>query len=73
MLELWLRNNSESKLKYRQKFYLESHRDRSEPAGLYGLRKQVTEAKQGGTLKLRRKPKIFMSRKRRGWGKAQPC
>ena len=38
-----------------QEVYLESHRGKSsEPAGLHGLRKQVTEAKEG-PLELRRK------------------
>ena len=45
--EFWLRDNSEPRLKYKQ-VYLEIPRGRkSEPAGLYGLRKQVTEAKEG--------------------------
>ena len=38
----------------KEKVYLESHRGRSEPAGLHELRKQVAEVKEG-PLELRRK------------------
>ena len=44
-----------AKTQIRVKVYLESHRDRrSEPAGLHGLRKLITEAKEE-PLELRRK------------------
>ena len=57
--EFWLRMNSEPRLRYKQKFIykvteVEVSPGRSEPAGLHGLWKQVTEAKEG-PLELRRK------------------
>lgn len=56
------------------KVYLGSHRvGRSEPAGLCGLRKQVTEPKEG-LLELRReKGKENVPGARRGWGKVLAC
>ena len=44
---VWLRKNSEPRPQILTKVYLESHKSkRSEPDGLCGLRKQVTEAKE---------------------------
>ena len=50
---VWQRKNSEPGTLI-QEVYLESHRGRSESVGLCGLRKQITEAKEG-PLDLRRK------------------
>ena len=61
------------------KVYLESHRDRSElwrrePAGLCGLRKQVTEAKEGPLELRREKAKVHAlreDRKKKGMGERE--
>ena len=52
VLKLWLRKNSEARLKYNQNLFRKSEVEEmshggSEPAGLDGLREQVTEAKKG--------------------------
>ena len=55
------------------KVYLESHRGRrSEPAELCGLRRQVTEAKEG-LLELRRKKSKHVQGKQRGKGVCPCC
>lgn len=61
------------------KVYLESHRGRSElwrwePAGLHGLRKQVTEAKEGPLGLRRKKAKVHAlreERKKKGMGERE--
>ena len=65
--------------KLQEKVYLESPRVRKgEPAGLCGLRKPVTEAKEG-PLELRRKkgkgkmPRGGRAHLRRGWRKVRVC
>ena len=67
ILEFWLRKNSEPRLKYKQNFYLESHRGgRSEPAGLHGLRKHVTKAKEGPLELKRKQARIYVLGEKEG-------
>ena len=72
ILEFWLRKNSESRLKYKENFILKLTEVEEVSRRRNGLRKQVTEAKEG-PLELRRQRGRENVPGGRGWGALGTC